>query len=140
MRHELLSRFFSSLALVSSIALAGCGGSSSSVGGGTADGGLDGTWTMHWLSRTGQGGDATLTFTQVGDRVSGSVRFNGSPCFAGGQFDGTLQGSDLAGAVTAGGIRVEIQASVTASSLDGSYDAVNAGACTGDTGTFSATR
>jgi hypothetical protein len=131
-------------ALAALLALSGCGGNDASVGSGTGatEPAVDvtGAWAGKWLSRTGAGGASKVTFTQRGSAVSGDFRFTGSPCFSAGRFEGTLTGGDLSGAITAGGIRVELSATVTASSIDGTYDAVSAGACTGDTGTFSATR
>jgi len=42
--------------------------------------------------------------------------------------------------VTAGGASVTFDMTVTATQMSGTYDALSAGACTGDTGTFIATR
>ena len=42
--------------------------------------------------------------------------------------------------VKAGAIQVNVDATLSGSSLDGTYDAQSAGACSGDTGTFSVKR
>jgi hypothetical protein len=127
---------------LASLGVLGCGGSSSTSFGDGAPAAVDvtGAWTARWLSQTGVGGGSAATFTQQGSQVTGEMRFSGSPCFAGGQFSGTISGRDMVGMLTAGGIRVSLSATVSASSLDGTYDTVQAGACTGDRGTFSATR
>jgi hypothetical protein len=79
-----------------------------------------------------------MMLTQAGAAVSGSVVFTGSPCFSSGNFSGTVDGDGLSGQVTAGAIQVTIDGTVSpATMVSGTYDAVSAGACTGDTGTFS---
>jgi hypothetical protein len=51
-----------------------------------------------------------------------------------------LTGDSVSATVTAGAIEVNIDATLTGTEMSGTYDAVSAGACTGDTGTFSAKR
>jgi hypothetical protein len=51
-----------------------------------------------------------------------------------------VSGDTLAGSLTAGDIRVDVKATITGSAMNGTYDAIYAGECSGDTGTFSATR
>jgi hypothetical protein len=122
-------------------ALAGaCGGNDASTGtttSGTApDATLDGDWTGTWLSRTGVGGALGIDFMQSGSVVSGDATFTGSPCFAGAHLDGDVTGRDFNGVVRAGAIQVNVAATLSGNTLDGTYDAQSAGACSGDTGTF----
>ena len=130
------------LVLVSTIGLA-CGGTSgnSSGGGGqgTPSAGAQ-TWTGTWLSQTGVGGDETLDITLSGTTVFRTVSFTNSPCFSSGDISGTLVNGALSATVTAGAIKVTIDATMTGDQLSGTYDSVSAGACTGDTGTVSATK
>jgi hypothetical protein len=70
--------------------------------------------------------------------VNGQVSFGGSPCFSGGAISGSICGDTFTGALSAGGIDVKLSATVTGTQMNGSYNTVSAGACTGDTGTFSA--
>jgi hypothetical protein len=131
--------------VLSSLALsvAACAGSSGSVSDTSATepaGNLSGTWKGTWMSSRGASGTSTSVFEQQGSEVDGEFHFTGSPCFAGATFHGTLRGSELTGTARAGGIAVELQATVTSSSLDGTYSALQAGACSGDTGTFTAQR
>jgi hypothetical protein len=53
---------------------------------------------------------------------------------------GSVAGDELSGAMTAGGTSITFDTTVAGSQMSGTYDAVSAGACTGDTGTFVATR
>jgi hypothetical protein len=133
------------LALGLTFTLAACGGSDSSVIGGdgsqtlpAAD--ITGNWTGTWLSRTSVGGSTSARFTQTGGSVEGELTFTGSPCFSGGLFQGSLRGRDLAGTVSAGTIRVSLTATVSSTAINGTYSALEAGACSGDTGTFSTKR
>lgn len=136
-----MTRF--SLAFLFLSTLLGCSGSGAGVNAGPMsppEADVTGAWTARWLSKTGVGGGSSFAFTQSGNRVTGEVRFTGSPCFSGGQFEGTLSGRELSGSLVAGAIEVALSATVSSGSLDGTYVTVQAGACTGDTGTFTATR
>jgi hypothetical protein len=115
----------------------GCGGSTSNSAGTSA---VTGTWTGQWLSHDGIGGAATMQLTPGGDGLTGSISFTNSPCFSSGAVSATLDGEDVVATITAGAIDVTITATITGTQMSGTYDAVSAGACTGDTGTFSATR
>jgi hypothetical protein len=99
---------------------------------------LAGTWTGEWRSVTGVGGAATMNLTATSDGVSGTISFTGSPCFASGAIYGTVSGGNFDGAITAGTIDVSLSGTITGSQWSGTYDALSAGACTGDTGTFTA--
>jgi hypothetical protein len=123
------------LALLSAIAL-GCGGTNSSPTTSAAAG----TWTGQWLSHDGIGGSATMQLSAAGDGLTGTISFTNSPCFSSGAVTATLDGEEVSATVTAGGIQVTIDATITGTQMSGTYDAVSAGACTGDTGTFSATQ
>ncbi len=101
---------------------------------------LAGVWRGTWTSETGVSGSMTVTIQQSGSALAGDLAFSGSPCFASGRFAGTVTGRDFAGSVTAGAIRIDMSATVTGAAYAGTYTAVSAGACTGDTGTFSASR
>ncbi len=78
-----------------------------------------------------------VSLWQTDATVTGELSFTGSVCFAGGEFSGVVSGRRLRGSLTAGNIRVDVDATVTGNQMNGTYAAVNAGACTGDTGTFS---
>jgi hypothetical protein len=123
------------LGLLLPIAFA-CGGSEGSP----ATSAAAGTWTGQWLSHDGIGGSATMTLSPSSDGLSGSISFTNSPCFASGAVNATLSGDSVSATVTAGAIEVNIDATLTGTEMSGTYDAVSAGACTGDTGTFSAKR
>ena len=102
---------------------------------------ITGTWTGSWFSSNGvDGGAATLSASQSGANVTGSASLSGSPCLASGAFSGNVSGNTANGSLTAGGTRIDIAMTVTGNSASGTYNAVSAGACTGDTGTISLTR
>ena len=124
--------------------LGACSGSSAGVGTSASSGGaaadLGGAWSGTWTSTTGVSGAVDVVMRQSGSTLDGDVHFTRSPCFASGHFSGTVSGRDFSGSVTAGAIRVDMSGTVTGDAYDGTYSTVQAGACTGDTGTFSAER
>lgn len=103
---------------------------------------VSGTWSGSWLSDNGvDGGNVTfVSLSQIDSMVTGEVSFTGSPCFSGAALSGVISGETLTGSLRAGSIQVDVDATVTGDQMNGTYDTVNAGACTGDTGMFSATR
>ena len=71
------------------------------------------------------------------------MSFTASPCFSGASVTGNVSGANLNGSLQAGGIQVNISATVSGvgnDMMNGTYHAVSAGACTGDTGTVTLTR
>jgi hypothetical protein len=102
---------------------------------------LTGHWAGSWSSSKGLG-EGTISFpslVQSGPAVKGQVSFGGSLCFSGGAISGSICGDTFTGALSAGGIDVKLSATVSGTQMSGgSYNMVSAGACTGDTGTFSA--
>ena len=125
------------LFLVSTLGPA-CGAANGDSKGGDPSGATR-TWTGSWLSQTGVGGDETFDISVDGTTVTGTVSFTNSPCFSSGDVSGTLVDGVLSASVTAGAIDVTIDATMTGDQLSGTYDTISAGACTGDTGTVSAT-
>lgn len=101
---------------------------------------LAGTWQGTWTSRSGVSGSLASTLAQQGDNVTGSVSFTNSPCFDAANVALVEAGGNISGSATAGGIRVDMNASWVEDHLEGTYNAISAGACTGDTGTFSMQR
>ena len=119
-----------------------CGGSSSTQGGPAPGVDLTGTWNATWTSRSGAVGQGTMVLTQSGASVTGTVTVQGSPCVVNADVSGSLDGDALAATFTFGGGEATLDATVSASAsqMSGTYDATSAGACTGDTGTITATR
>jgi hypothetical protein len=102
---------------------------------------VTGTWTGTWMSSTGMGGDVSATLTQTGADVEGTMTIDGSPCFSVGNVSGTVSGNRIStGAFFSGDSRVNFNGTVVGDSISGTYEAVRAGACTGDQGTFSLDR
>lgn len=131
--------------ILATLAFSGCGGGGGGGGGGGPPGtDVTGTWTGSWLSSNNiNGGSIDLMITQNGSAITGSVTFTGSPCFAGGAITGNVSGFNVTATLNAGGIVVSLAGTVSGAGSDqmnGTYDVVSAGACTGDTGTVTLTR
>ncbi|HEX8791768.1 MAG TPA: hypothetical protein VF765_12520 [Polyangiaceae bacterium] len=120
--------------------LAACGGNSSTPPGPSSGVDVSGTWTTTWTSVSGQVGHGSMQLAQDGSSVSGTTLVENSPCLANGDVSGSVAGDQLSGAMTAGAIQITFDSTVQGTQMSGTYDAVSAGACTGDTGTFVATR
>lgn len=101
---------------------------------------VSGQWSGSWRSTTGVGASLGVNFGQDEDRASGTILFNGSPCFSGGEVTGEVDGNLFRGALRAGQIRVDLSGTVTGNQMNGSYYTVSGGACTGDSGTFTIAR
>ncbi|MEO8877124.1 MAG: hypothetical protein ABI461_16140 [Polyangiaceae bacterium] len=127
------------------MASAACGGSGNGgTSGGTSSGGsssLAGSWDGKWQSANGMGGAATLSLAQNGTQLSGTTTLSDSVCFVGAKVTGTVEGDDVHLDITAGDAHATAHLTVISDTeVDGTYDAVSAGVCTGDTGTLTATR
>jgi hypothetical protein len=115
--------------------LAACGGS------GAPAEMLSGEWVGPWFSRSGVGGTAKMTLAVDGENVTGMSSFTGSACASELDIQGTFHKDSFFGSLVAGGIRVDISTLLSADQqLVGTYSAVAAGVCTGDTGTLSLRR
>ena len=120
--------------------LGACGGNSSTPPGPSNGVDVSGAWTATWTSVSGQVGHGSMQLVQDGSSVSGTTLVQNSPCLANGDVSGSVAGDQLSGAMTAGGTSITFDSTIDGSQMSGTYDAVSAGACTGDTGTFVATR
>jgi hypothetical protein len=102
---------------------------------------LTGHWDGNWSSAKGlgEGSISFFSIVQSGSAVKGQVSFGRSLCISGGAVSGSICGDTFTGALSADGIEVKLSATVTGTQMSsGSYNMVSAGACTGDTGIFSA--
>ncbi len=97
---------------------------------------LSGHWSGTWTSQTTSSGSLDTHLDVHGSDITGMMTFAGSPCFDAAQLAGTLANKQVSGSATAGAIRVDVTAHWVEDHLEGTYDAVSAGACTGDSGTF----
>ena len=97
---------------------------------------LTGNWSGSWTSHTSVTGTLASTLSQHGPDVTGTVSFTSSPCFNAADVMLVQAGEHVSGSATAGGIQVDLDASWVEDHLEGTYNAISAGACTGDTGTF----
>jgi hypothetical protein len=132
-------------AILAIVCFSGCGGGGGGGGGGgqaTID--ATGTWNGTWQSSNGiNSGSLEVVITQTGNSITGSISFTGSPCFSGGPITGFVNGANITATLNAGGIQVNVAGAVSGvaqDDLNGTYNVVSAGACTGDTGTASLTR
>lgn len=118
------------------ILVAACGGSTN---GGTTSSSesssLEGAWTGTWKSNQGVGGAVTMSITQNGNALSGTASMTNSTCLENAKLDGTINGDDVLINVTSGDTRASVHLTVMSPGhVDGTYDAVSAGLCSGDTG------
>lgn len=104
---------------------------------------LTGTWTGTWSSSNGiDSGNLTANLTQSGTSISGtaSAYVTGGSVSCGGpnySVSGTVSGNNIIFGVFDRGIESGVYtATFTSTSMSGTYS-VTAGACAGDTGTFS---
>lgn len=113
---------------------AGCSGTSTAPD-------VGGSWSGQWSSPRGLSGPATVVIEQHGDAVKGSFTMQNSPCITGGTVDGSLSGNQLTAHLVSGSSRIEVALTRTTDTrLDGTYDAVMAGLCSGDQGSVTLSR
>ena len=99
------------------------------------------TWSGAWLSQTGNGGALDATLIQDVDAVTGTITMADSPCFQTLNVAGTLTGTDLSLTATdAMGVELQLASTAGELTIDGTYEVIAGGPCTGDTGTFDLTR
>ncbi len=114
-----------------------CGGGGG--GGGSSTANVAGNWTGTWASnKVLASGTISATITQSGTTFSGSMILTGSPCFSNGAISGGTFSGDTVSWISPG--IVNFTGTVSGNTINGSYFVTLAGACYGDTGTFSVTR
>lgn len=103
-----------------------------------------GVWDGTWLSSGGGGGIIQANITHTGTVLDGSVTATETACFISGTLAGTATGtSSVVFSVTSPGKpTVQFSGTVDASGniLSGTYSVASSGSCTGDSGTWTATR
>lgn len=98
---------------------------------------VGGAWTGRWSSGRGLSGAASATIQQSGGSVRGTFSLEGSPCVTGGTLDGTVDDRHMVVHMVSGSSRIDADLTVTSpAELDGTYEAVVLGFCTGDTGSL----
>ena len=85
--------------------------------------GLAGTWHGTWANKTPDHstGTFTLTWTQKGSTLSGSITIGGTPCLSGGSINGHVTGSTISFGAVHGNVTVEYEGTVAGSSMSGTY-------------------
>ena len=82
-----------------------------------------------------------MSIMQNGSALSGTASMTSSTCLEAAKLDGTVNGDDVLIDVTSGDTKATVHLTVTApGQIDGTYDAISAGICSGDTGIVDATR
>ncbi|MBI5192008.1 MAG: hypothetical protein HZA08_01045 [Nitrospirae bacterium] len=131
--------FFSTLIFFLSYMPLGC-----SSGSGNSDNSkppsinVTGNWSGSWNSENGiNGGTVSLSLSQNGSDISGTITMGGSPCFSVGNISGSVSGNNISsGAVFTGSLRVDFDGTAVGNDMNGSYAVIKGGACTGDSGTW----
>jgi len=101
---------------------------------------LTGDWQGTWSSQASAGGVMATSFLVHSGNVTGTVSFSGSPCFDTADVALVAANGTISGSATAGAIELDLSAHWVEDHLEGTYEAICAGACTGDTGTFTLQR
>ncbi len=135
-------------ALGGGVALAGGGGG----GGGGSNGppnqptdlaNLTGDWRGPWTDATGASGEATLSLTQSGSSINGTVSVTGDDCLSAGNVTGNVSGNRANLSIRSGGETVTLNGTYdnSAKTLNGTWDytASASPSCAGGTGSFSTT-
>jgi hypothetical protein len=92
-------------------------------------------------SNQGVGGAVTFAIAQDGNALSGTASMTNSTCLENAKLTGTVNGDDVLIDVTSGDTHATVHLTITGpDQIDGTYDAVSAGLCSGDTGIVDATR
>ena len=101
-------------------------------------GSLAGTWSGQWANQTPDQstGGFTLTWTQKGSTLSGSITITGTPCLSGGSITGSISGSTITFGAVNGQVSVGYNGTVSGSSMAGTY----ATDCGNARGTWTASR
>ena len=123
-------------------ALGGGGGGDDDGGGGSSDApDVAGNWRGTWTDSDGNSGDIVLSIEQSGTSLTGNAAVNGSECISTGTISGTISDTTLNVTITSGTDRASFRApySENTSDINGTFD-FEAGACAGDTGSFSMTQ
>lgn len=129
-----IGRFAMVMSILSATACSG-GGTSNGGSTGSASSSLAGSWTGSWKSNSGVGGTVTMQITQTGSTLSGTGSLTNSTCLENAKLDGTVNGDDVLIDVTSGDTKASAHFTMTApGQLDGTYDAISAGICSGDHG------
>ncbi|MGH7284185.1 MAG: hypothetical protein ACRELY_21880 [Polyangiaceae bacterium] len=129
--------------VISMLSATACGGGGTSNGGstGSESSSLAGSWTGSWRSNSGVGGGVTFAITQDGNNLTGTASMTGSVCLENAKITGLVDGDDVHIDVTAGDTKASTHLTITGNNqIDGTYDALSAGICSGDTGTITANR
>ena len=100
-----------------------------------------GSWAGTWQSTEGLGnGTATFLLMQSdGGGLTGSMTFQGHPCFTMGRLGGRVSGNHVSASVTIECNVLDLEATASGGTLQGTYSAVTLTGCEADTGSISAT-
>ena len=85
--------------------------------------GLSGTWSGHWANSVPDQstGSFTISWTQSGDQLSGTIVINGTPCLTGGSITGTVHGSSITFGAVHGEVSVDYTGAVAGNTMSGTY-------------------
>jgi hypothetical protein len=104
--------------------------------------GLAGDWSGTWqdTSPDDSTGTFSLTWTQSGSGLSGTISVGGTPCIGDGTVTGTLNGSSITFGAVSGQIQISYTGSVSSDmqTMQGTYSAPEA--CGNATGNWTATK
>jgi hypothetical protein len=106
----------------------------------SASAGLGGSWTGTWQDVTPDqvAGTFTLTWTQSGNTLTGSIAVKGTPCLAAASVSGSVSGSTITFGAVSGAHTVVYDGTVSGTTMKGTYTAP--AACVDAKGNWTATK
>lgn len=98
---------------------------------------MSGNWSGSWISSNGiDRGTMLMSLMQNGSNLSGTGIIDSSPCFSSGNISGIVSKNNMASAILSGSLRIDFNGTMVENNMNGSYDVINGGACTGNSGTW----
>jgi hypothetical protein len=96
--------------------------------------GLGSKWSGTWTdtSPDTSSGTFSLTWTQVGNNLTGTIAVHGTPCITSGTVTGTLNGTGITFGAVSGQVTITYTGSVSGTKMQGTYSAPTCGDATGN--------
>jgi hypothetical protein len=84
---------------------------------------LSGTWAGTWANQVPDQstGSFTVTWTQNGNALTGSITISGTPCLSGGSITGSVNGATISFGAVQGQVTVEYSGTVASTTMSGTY-------------------
>jgi hypothetical protein len=86
--------------------------------------GLSGQWVGTWANQTPDHstGALSLTWTQTGSALAGTITIDGTPCLSGGSITGTVIGNAIQFGTVSGQVVVNYTGQISGATISGTYE------------------